>query len=555
MSDIFISYAREDLSRVRPLADALSAHGWSVWWDRHIRAGRTFDQVIAEALDNARCVMVVWSRHSVASNWVREEADVGQKRGVLIPVLIDEVSPPLGFGRVQAAPLIEWDGAPESEAFQKLAADVTAVIGTPSVPETTAPKPPERATRPSVHGRMVSLPWAGALVVVLLMIAIAVYLKGGSGGDPTQSPSNRPPPETGAGVLRLAAVLADGGEPLERGVAYEVYTAARDAAGNRKRVTGSGEHAGPPWFSLPAGRYFVTAAYGSAVVANAEVEVTPAGVTQNLNLHAGILRLTAVQAEGAEPLARGVAYEVYAAAPDAEGNRKRVTGTSENAGPPRFQLPAGRYFVTAAYGSAVVANAEAEVTPAGVTEQSLNLHAGILRLTAVLAVGGEPIPRGVDYTVQTAARDAEGNRKRVTGSSANAGPPRFQLPAGRYFVTAAYGSAAGSSEVEITPAGVTQQTLNLQAGILRLTAVLADGGEPLARGVTYTVYAAAPDAEGNRKRITGSAEHDGPPRFPLPAGRYFVSASHRDGNASAETTIRPDATQDVQLRLMPVTKR
>jgi hypothetical protein len=42
VSDIFISYASEDRSRVRPLADALSGHGWSVWWDRQIHlAGRS----------------------------------------------------------------------------------------------------------------------------------------------------------------------------------------------------------------------------------------------------------------------------------------------------------------------------------------------------------------------------------------------------------------------------------------------------------------------------------------------------------------------------------
>ena len=132
------------VSRVRPLADALSGHGWSVWWDRQIQAGRTFDQVIAEALASARCVVVVWSRDSVASSWVREEADEGRKRGVLIPVLIDEISPPLGFGRIQAARMIEWDGDPESEAFQKLVADITAVIDAPSArdpaPETAAPK-------------------------------------------------------------------------------------------------------------------------------------------------------------------------------------------------------------------------------------------------------------------------------------------------------------------------------------------------------------------------------------------------------------------------------
>ena len=95
------------------------------------QAGKTFDQVIAEALADARCVVVVWSRDSVASSWVREEADEGRKRGVLIPVLIDQVKPPLGFGRIHAASLTEWDGGQDSEAFQKLAADIAGLIDPP----------------------------------------------------------------------------------------------------------------------------------------------------------------------------------------------------------------------------------------------------------------------------------------------------------------------------------------------------------------------------------------------------------------------------------------
>ena len=567
MSDIFISYASEDRSRVRRLADALSGHGWSVWWDRQIQAGKTFDHVIAEALESARCVVVVWSRDSVASSWVREEADEGRKRGVLIPVLIDEISPPLGFGRIQAARMIEWDGAPESEAFQKLVADVTALIDAPSAArdpasETAAPKAPEHVAgaaqaviarpevsavpRTLVHGRTAKLLLAGAVMVALL--AVAIYQMVPRGPDLSESP---PPPAEATG-LRLSAVLTDGGEPLARGVTYEVYTAVRDAGGNRKRVTGSNQPYEAAWFALPAGRYFVTAAYGSAS-ANVEVEVTPAGVSQQiLNLRAGILQLTAVLADGGEPLARDVAYEVYAAARDAEGNRKRVTGSNLPNEAARFVLPAGRYFVTAAYGSAS-ANVEVEVTPAGVSQQILNLRAGILRLTAVLADGGKAVS-GVVYEVYAAARDAEGNRKRVTRSSLPNEAARFVLPAGRYFVTAAYGSASANVEVEVTPAGVSEQILNLRAGILRLTAVLADGGKALSNA-DYVVYAAARDAEGNRKQVTGTNLPNESARFVLPAGRYFVTAAHSGGNASAETVVTAGGTKDVQLRIVPVTKR
>ena len=50
MADIFISYASEDRLRAEPLAKALEEQGWSVWWDRTIPPGETFDQVIATQL-------------------------------------------------------------------------------------------------------------------------------------------------------------------------------------------------------------------------------------------------------------------------------------------------------------------------------------------------------------------------------------------------------------------------------------------------------------------------------------------------------------------------
>jgi TIR domain len=44
LSDIFISYAREDLRRAKQLAEALKAQGWSVFWDRTIPAGKSWQR-------------------------------------------------------------------------------------------------------------------------------------------------------------------------------------------------------------------------------------------------------------------------------------------------------------------------------------------------------------------------------------------------------------------------------------------------------------------------------------------------------------------------------
>jgi len=105
MADIFISYAREDRSRVKHLAELLTSFGYSVWWDPEITPGKEFDDVIDKALEDAKCVIVIWSAHSVESRWVKEEAEDGLSRGILVPILLDQVTIPRGFRRLQASDL------------------------------------------------------------------------------------------------------------------------------------------------------------------------------------------------------------------------------------------------------------------------------------------------------------------------------------------------------------------------------------------------------------------------------------------------------------------
>jgi TIR domain len=133
MSDIFLSYAHEDVDRVKMIAEALERQGWSVFWDRTIPAGKEWRDVIGKALAEARCIVVAWSKKSITSSWVHEEADEGRERGILIPLLIDDVRVPVGFRSLQTARLVEWDGAETSLAFQKLLADMTMVLGLPPI--------------------------------------------------------------------------------------------------------------------------------------------------------------------------------------------------------------------------------------------------------------------------------------------------------------------------------------------------------------------------------------------------------------------------------------
>ena len=95
--DVFLSYSSKDREKVRPIVTALEDAKLSVWWDREIGAGAVFERKIEEALDNAKCVVVIWSRDSVESDWVRAEAHEGLARGVLAPVILGDARPPLAF--------------------------------------------------------------------------------------------------------------------------------------------------------------------------------------------------------------------------------------------------------------------------------------------------------------------------------------------------------------------------------------------------------------------------------------------------------------------------
>jgi len=112
MNEIFISYKREDEVRVGRLVRALETAGLSPWWDRGLAGGENWRSQIQNALDAAKCVIVVWTNQSVgpAGDFVRDEAMQAKRRGVLVPVMLDKVDPPLGFGEVQAIDLSHWKG-------------------------------------------------------------------------------------------------------------------------------------------------------------------------------------------------------------------------------------------------------------------------------------------------------------------------------------------------------------------------------------------------------------------------------------------------------------
>jgi hypothetical protein len=131
MDDIFISYKREDRDRARLLARALESKGWSVWWDLNLRAGEHFDKVIGKALEDAKCVIVLWSSRSIQSQYVIDEASYALKLHKLVPVLLDDTEVPFRFQGLHMIQLKEWDGS-DTLPFQRLISDIAAMF--PQIP-------------------------------------------------------------------------------------------------------------------------------------------------------------------------------------------------------------------------------------------------------------------------------------------------------------------------------------------------------------------------------------------------------------------------------------
>jgi Ca-activated chloride channel family protein len=157
-----------------------------------------------------------------------------------------------------------------------------------------------------------------------------------------------------------------------------------------------------------------------------------------------------------------------------------------------------------------------------------------LKLHAVLKKGGDPIKESMGWWVYEAKKDINGNRKEIT--STGAVEPLFRLNAGKYYVYTRHGNAATDFEVEIKEGKLTEKTISLNAGYLKLHAVLKRGGDPIRSSMGWWVYEAKKDINGKRKEITSTGAVE--PLFRLNSGKYYIYTKHGDKSANFEITIK-----------------
>lgn len=170
MANLFLSYDRDDADKAQAVAGALEKAGHYVWWDRHIRGGAEYSEEIEQALDRADAVIVLWSKASVKSPWVRDEAAAGRDSGRLVPVLVEPISPPMGFRQYQSIDLAQWSPKRRSAQFEALL-KATQQLSDPQPEDTVQTQPAKQS-----QGRSIRASWlAAAAVITLLVVGLGAW--------------------------------------------------------------------------------------------------------------------------------------------------------------------------------------------------------------------------------------------------------------------------------------------------------------------------------------------------------------------------------------------
>jgi TolB-like protein len=142
LPDIFLSYNRDDQLIARQFAEAFEGEGFKVWWDATLRSGEAYDQVTEKALREAKAVVVLWSKKSVESRWVRAEATLADRNRTLVPAMIEACERPIMFELTQTADLSRWNGDATDRLWRAFLADVRRIVGVGGSQAVPAMPPP-----------------------------------------------------------------------------------------------------------------------------------------------------------------------------------------------------------------------------------------------------------------------------------------------------------------------------------------------------------------------------------------------------------------------------
>ncbi len=129
MADVFLSYAKEDQDTAASVVSAFEAQGLSVWWDDRLDPSQNWDRHIEQEIADAKAVVVLWTKSSVESEWVRIEANYAKENKKLLQIRLDDCAAPLAFSLLQRAELPGWKVGDVNPNWSKMLGWVSALTG------------------------------------------------------------------------------------------------------------------------------------------------------------------------------------------------------------------------------------------------------------------------------------------------------------------------------------------------------------------------------------------------------------------------------------------
>ncbi|MBA8902843.1 hypothetical protein FHW17_003750 [Phyllobacterium sp. P30BS-XVII] len=159
-----------------------------------------------------------------------------------------------------------------------------------------------------------------------------------------------------------------------------------------------------------------------------------------------------------------------------------------------------------------------------------------LVLSAKLAENGENIGRGLVWRIFSPEPDPDGKLQLLATSKG--GTTSFNLAPGSYLVHVAFGRAGATKRITMTRAK-RNETMILDAGGVKLNAVLSGGGRIPQDQLRFSIYEDHEDATGERALIIPDVKPESVVR--LNAGTYQIVSNYGTANAVIRADIRVEA--------------
>lgn len=339
--------------------------------------------------------------------------------------------------------------------------------------------------------------------------------------EPAPAPAPAPAPEPAKPEFNFLpiAVLAEGGDPVTDGNAWEIYKAKPDGTRGDYVSTEYGAYKA----NLEPGDYIVVASDGQAKTEQ-KVKIEAGQVYKPLfNLNAGTL-IIHPRPSAAADVVDGAAVVI-----DYPGADMPATfyGTT------KAVLPAGDQKVTVTIGQGVAT--ETIPLAAGKTvEKDMVAGVGHVVANAYYAAGGDKADgSGIGFKVLKAKKKIDGTRDEVTYAY---GPDsKFDLPPDDYVLIATFDLAVVEQPFTVKVGEFQDLKVAMNAGVLAITAPGASKIE---------IFEAKKDINGNRKSL-GYA-FDQKYQAAIPAGDYAV-VSEKSDNSSKEGNVTVKAGERAEL--------